>query len=190
MSTCKLAQLFVVLIYLLLPSKAAEVSADYKIAPQDVLGIDVFNEKDLSLKELRVSATGDITFPLLGTVQVAGKTTAQVEKELEAALDKDYLVNPHVIVKVHTYRIRTVNVIGSVVKQGPVELPGEDRLSIIDAISKAGGMTRLAHPDKIELIRGGVTKVYKFDELKKITNPAQTVYVEPGDTINVRESRF
>src|SRR4051812_5025207 len=90
---------------------AAQVASDYKIAPLDILSIDVFNEKDLTKEQLRVSAQGEISFPLLVKVPVAGKTPAQVEDLMQDLLGKDYLVNPHVTVTVKTYRTRTVDVL-------------------------------------------------------------------------------
>src|SRR6266700_2182874 len=76
--------------------EAAE--GDHKIAPLDIIMIDVVGEKDLSKENLRVSTSGTITFPFLGNVEVKGKTPAEVENLLKEQLGKDYLVNPQVIV--------------------------------------------------------------------------------------------
>src|SRR5438876_2753151 len=73
--------------------EAAE--GDHKIAPLDIINIDVVGEKDLSKENLRVSSSGTITFPFLGNVEVKGKTPAEVENLLKEQLGKDYLVNPH-----------------------------------------------------------------------------------------------
>src|SRR2546425_7625597 len=71
--------------------RAAEVvEVDRKIAPLDILTIDVVGEKDLS-KELRVSSSGTITFPFLGSLEVKGKTPTEVETLLKDLLGKDYL---------------------------------------------------------------------------------------------------
>src|SRR5438876_10978979 len=77
---------------------------DHKIAPLDIINIDVVGEKDLSKDNLRVSSSGTITFPFLGSVEVKGKTPAEVENLLKEQLGKDYLVNPQVIVTVKEYR--------------------------------------------------------------------------------------
>src|SRR5437667_3739118 len=61
---------------------------DHKIAPLDIIMIDVVGEKDLS-KELRVSSSGTITFPFLGSIEVKGKTHAEVENLLKEKLGKD-----------------------------------------------------------------------------------------------------
>src|SRR6266496_1892689 len=91
--------------------EAAE--GDHKIAPLDIITIDVVGEKDLS-KELRVSTSGTITFPFLGSIEVKGKTPAEVENLIKEKLGKDYLVDPQVIITVKEYRSRTVSVIGQV----------------------------------------------------------------------------
>src|SRR6058998_3688954 len=70
---------------------------DHKIAPLDIIMIDVVGERDLS-KELRVSSSGTITFPFLGNLEVKGKTPTEVETLLKDLLGKDYLVDPQVIV--------------------------------------------------------------------------------------------
>src|SRR5438093_12598184 len=96
---------------------AEEVETDRKIAPLDIIMIDVVGEKDLS-KELRVSSSGTITFPFLGNLEVKGKTPAEVENLIKGKLGQDYLVDPQVIVTVKEYHSRTVSVIGQVNKAG------------------------------------------------------------------------
>src|SRR5205809_412511 len=115
-------------------TRAAEmVEGDHKIAPLDILNIDVVGEKELA-KELRVSSSGTITFPFLGSIEVKGKSPAQVETLLKENLGKDYLVDPQVIVTVKEYRTRTVTVLGQVNKPGPILLPAEQKLDILEAI--------------------------------------------------------
>src|SRR6185436_18527838 len=96
-----------VLLTLLLASSVwvrAQVKSDYKIAPNDIVVIEVFGEKDLS-REFRVTRSGTINYYFLGEVTVAGKTTSQVREELADKLNKDYLVEPQVTVDVKDYRV-------------------------------------------------------------------------------------
>ncbi len=178
----------VAVLILLARAALGQVASDYKIAPQDILSIDVFNEKDLTKDQLRVSAKGEISFPLLKTVRVAGKTPAEVEEFIQMLLEKDYLVDPHVIVTVKTYRSRTVEVFGAVVKGGAIDLPGEDKVSILKAIALAGGLTSKANDNKIEHTHNGKTTIYSMRKLKEINDPAKMIYVEPGDVITIPES--
>src|SRR5436190_17842759 len=104
---------------------------DHKIAPLDIINIDVVGEKDLSKENLRVSSSGTITFPFLGSVEVKGKTPAEVENLLKEMLGKDYLVNPQVIVTVKEYRSRTVSVIGQVNNQGNYALHAVPNMGIL-----------------------------------------------------------
>ncbi len=167
--------------------EAAE--GDHKIAPLDIITIDVVGEKDLS-KELRVSTSGTITFPFLGSIEVKGKTPAEVESLLKEKLGKDYLVNPQVIITVKEYRSRTVLVIGQVNKPGLIALPAEQKLGILEAIGQAGDLARSANKSRIEVSRKGKIQKFTLDDLKKDINPEKKFWLEPGDVIYVHESFF
>jgi polysaccharide export outer membrane protein len=168
---------------------AAEEGADRRIETGDVIIIEVFDEKTLSV-ERRVQKSGTITYPLLGEVDVAGKTTAEIASILKEKLGKDYLVNPDVTVNVKQYRLRTVSVIGKVMKGGPVPLPEEERMSIIEAIAQAGGFQPTANENKIEFSRKGKTTAYRYRDLIKVTEDSKKIWLEPGDVIDVKESIF
>jgi len=167
--------------------EAAE--GDHNIAPLDVITIDVVGEKDLS-KELRVSTSGTITFPFLGSIEVKGKTPAEVETLLKEKLGKDYLVDPQVIITVKEYRSRTVSVIGQVNKPGVIALPAEQKLGILEAIAQAGDLAKSANKNRIEVSRNGKTQKFTLDDLKKDNNPEKKFWLEPGDVIYVHESFF
>jgi len=168
--------------------EAAE--GDHKIAPLDIINIDVVGEKDLSKENLRVSSSGTITFPFLGNVEVKGKTPAEVENLLKEQLGKDYLVNPQVIVTVKEYRSRTVSVIGQVNKPGNIALPAEQKMGILEAIAQAGDLAKSANKNRIEVSRKGKTQKFTLDDLKKDTSPEKKFWLEPGDVIYVHESFF
>lgn len=164
-------------------------STDHRIEPQDVISIDVFQEKDLS-RELMVSAEGEILMPLLGSIKVAGRTTAEVKSDIEQKLGADYLVNPSVIVSVRQYRKRTVTVLGQVFKSGTVELTGEQRIDLLEAIGQAGGPTRLANTKKVEVSRKGKTERVNLEDLRRNPDPNKKYWLEPGDVIFVPEAVF
>ncbi|MFO1499091.1 MAG: polysaccharide biosynthesis/export family protein [Verrucomicrobiota bacterium] len=167
----------------------AEDADDRRIAPSDIIIVEVFGEKDLC-GEHRVQQGGTIKYPLLGNVYVAGKTPSEVATVLAEKLEADYLVDPQVNVMVKEYRLRTVSVIGKVNREGAVELPAEQKIDIIEGIARAGGLSPLANKNKIELSRNGKTTMYKFDDVKKIKDPQKKVWLEPGDVIYVHESLF
>ena len=136
------------------------------------------------------SSSGTVTFPFLGSIEVKGKTPAEVEELLKEKLGKDYLVDPQVIVTVKEYRTRTVSVIGQVNKPGVIALPAEQKMDILEAIAQAGDLTKGANKNRIEVSRKG--KPYKFtlEELKKESHPDKKFWLEPGDVIYVHESFF
>jgi polysaccharide export outer membrane protein len=164
-------------------------ASDRRIAPSDIIIVEVFGEKELS-GEHRVQATGTIKYPLLGTVEVAGKTPTQVADLLQTMLEADYLVDPQVNVMVKEYRTRTVSVIGKVNREGAIDLPAEQRIDILEGIARAGGFSATANKNKIDLSRNGKTTTYKFDDLKKVKESDKRIWLEPGDVIYVHESFF
>jgi protein involved in polysaccharide export with SLBB domain len=162
---------------------------DRKIAPLDIIIVEVFGERDLS-GEHRVQQSGNIKYPLLGNVEVAGKTPSQVAAVLAELLEADYLVSPQVNVMVKEYRLRTVSVIGKVNREGAIDLPAEHRIDILEGIARAGGFSAVANKNRIELSRHGKTTTYKFEDLKRVQDPNKKVWLEPGDVIYVHESFF
>jgi polysaccharide export outer membrane protein len=134
------------------PDAPRPASRDYLIQPGDIIRIQVFQEPDLD-RELRVSQDGDLVFPLIGRVLARGRTLAQLEQTVREAYDRDYLVNPQVSVAVVKYRSRTVNVLGMVNQPQAVEYPPEQSLTLLDAVSRAGGFNRLADRKHVRVSR-------------------------------------
>jgi polysaccharide export outer membrane protein len=168
--------------------RAQDAELDRKILPSDGIVIEVFDEKLLSV-ERRVQAGGTISYPLLGTVEVAGKTTSEVADMITAMLAADYLVDPQVTVMVKEYRERTVSVTGKVNRPGAVILPAEQKLDVLDAIVRAGDFHPNANKNKIRVIRNGKTYNTGFDELKK-QREKDKFWLEPGDVVEVAERFF
>ena len=172
-----------------------KVDTDRKIEALDMLTGNVFGEAEFSGPnngglELRVSSTGEVTLYLLGSVEVAGKTPAQAERHIRDLLKKDYIIDPHVLVLVKTYRVSNVTVMGQVASPGLIDLPAERRLDILSGIAQAGGFTKLARTSRIDLTRAGVTKTYELEKLKKGAYPAREIRLSPDDLIYVHESAF
>ncbi len=172
-----------------------KVDTDRKIEALDMLTVNVFGEEEFSGPnngglELRVSSTGEVTLYLLGSVEVAGKTPAEAERHIRDLLKKDYIIDPHVLVLVKTYRVSNVTVMGQVASPGLIDLPAERRLDILSGIAQAGGFTKLARTSRIDLTRAGVTQTYDLEKLKKEANPAKKIWLSPDDLIYVHESKF
>lgn len=171
----------------ILEMERAYLKANYHIVPGDVINVDVFQEQSLTKPGLRVSESGDITLPLIDRVKVAGLTIADAEKKIRDLFEKDYLVDPHVIVTVFEYARRSVAVDGEVKQAGLIDLPPGQPLTVLQVIAASGGMTPNANPNDIELYREGSEEPYQFRlrDLKRVTDPKKKFYVQPNDTIFV-----
>ncbi|HEX9187274.1 MAG TPA: polysaccharide biosynthesis/export family protein, partial [Vicinamibacteria bacterium] len=114
---------------------------EYAVGPGDVLEVSVIGNDDLS-RIPTVQTNGAITYPLLGEVQVAGLTVAEIRRKLTNLLEKDYLVKPQVEVKVREFNSQFVSVVGEVNSPGRKPLRGRTRL--IDALLESGGFKATA----------------------------------------------
>lgn len=140
-------------------------SSDYVIQPSDLISVQIFQEEDLK-REVRVSQEYSVTLPLIGKVYVKGKTVHQAESMIRELYDHDYLVNPQVNLVVVDYAKRSVNILGAVGSPGVVLFPQEQGLTLVDAISRAGGFNRLADRKKVKLTRtnsDGKAETYIID---------------------------
>lgn len=121
----------------------------YRIGPGDVLKVDAYTHNEIS-GSFPVEGTGEITYPLLGEVTVAGKTTAEVAQLLEQLLEKDFYVDVQLTVEVEEYHSQPVTVVGEVQKPGTYYLRG--RTTLTQILSEAGGLHPGAGPE-LELRR-------------------------------------
>ena len=117
---------------------------DYPLGPGDVLEISVPAMEELNGRVVRVSGEGTITFPLIGMLQVAGLTEAEVRGKIQHQL-KTYMHSPQFNLFVREYRSRQVAVIGAVAKPGLYNLASETD-TILDIVASVGGMTVDAAP--------------------------------------------
>ncbi len=124
-----------ILMSTLATSKAA--AGDYKIGPEDLIEITVFEVEKLN-KTVRVSARGDISLPLLGILRVKGLTTTELEKRVTDLLAEKYIKNPYVTVFIKEYRNQRISVIGMVEKPGIYEVAGQK--TVLAMLAMAGGL--------------------------------------------------
>jgi polysaccharide export outer membrane protein len=136
--------------------------ADYVLQPLDMLKIQIFQEEDLS-RDVRISQEYTVTLPLIGLIDLRNKTIRQAQDLIQELYRRDYLVNPQINITVVDYAKRSINVLGSVGSPGVVYFPQEEGLNLLDAISRAGGFTRLADRKHVKLTRTtseGSTETY------------------------------
>jgi polysaccharide export outer membrane protein len=125
---------------------APSAAQEYTIGPGDILRITVWGHDDLS-KDYPVTLDGRVPFPLIGAVPAAGLSTSELARRLRDLLEKDYLVNPQVIVSVKEYLSSKVHVLGEAEKPGLFYLTGPTTL--LEMLSKAGGLSRTAGRDLV-----------------------------------------
>jgi polysaccharide export outer membrane protein len=144
------------------PGEDAPVQ-DYRIGPGDTLSITTFQEKDLTLEHVDVDASGNILFPLVGNVHVAGLSSAALSKELETRFGARYLRDPQVSVIVTSAVSQKVTVEGSVIQAGVFDLRGQTTL--LQAIALAKGPNRTARLGNVIIFRtiDGKRQAARFD---------------------------
>ena len=119
------------------PSAPAVSAGEYRIGPEDVLNINIFEAQELN-REVRVSAGGDISLPLLGSVRAAGLTPRELEFVLQELLHRTYMKDPHVSVFVHEMQSHPVSVMGAVRRPGVFQIRGSKTL--LEVLSLAEGL--------------------------------------------------
>lgn len=168
-------------------SDAADVSTatTMKLAPQDLLDVEVFDTPELSANKLRISADGYIDMPVAGKIYVAGMSLTEAGSAVAKTLkDEQIMLDPRVIVLALEYPTEGVSVLGEVNKPGTYLLLGPH--SLYEALSQAGGISQ----------RSGATIVvtHQSDPTHAITIPVDSpnyserqrlTSVEPGDVIVV-----
>ncbi len=158
---------------------AAVDSGSYKVESPDVLNVRVWHEQDFS-GNYSVHPDGKITIPLIGDIQAGGKTPNEIEKTLKDAL-ANYVKNPLVTVTVADVLSKRYYM------DGEVNRPGEYALvsptTVLEAISKAGGLAGFANPKKIYVLRGDQRIKFNYKEVIHGKNLAQNIQLQPGDHI-------
>jgi polysaccharide export outer membrane protein len=126
---------------------------DPLLLPGDVLTISVFRQPDLALPEIRIPQDGRITFPLIGAVDAAGHTQAELESTIRLRLEKDFLREASVTVTVKEYAKRKVYIVGGVTKPDGYEIPPDARMTVLQVVAAAGGFTDRAYKEFVQIVR-------------------------------------
>ncbi len=158
---------------------------EYLLREGDVVQISVWGETTLQ-KEVKVLPDGSITFPLAGRTVVANTTTTDAAKKIEEKL-KTYLPEPNVSLVVMAPDGYHAYVVGKVLKPGPISLGTP--VTVLQALSLAGGVDKFADEDDIKIIREVADKKIilniDYGQLLKGKNLDTNVTLMPNDTILV-----
>jgi polysaccharide export outer membrane protein len=123
------------------PSNPSEVSSQYRLGAQDRVQIDVFGTEDFD-GTFRVEESGEISLPLVGSIEAADLTARELEAALAERLRATYMKNPHVTVQVVDVASQGVSVIGSVRQPGVYQIVGKSTL--LEVLAMAEGLTEEA----------------------------------------------
>lgn len=170
-------------------TQRATDDAEYRIGPDDLLEITVFEYPDMNTSA-RVTASGRVTLPLLGVVEAAPLTPRDLEVEIQSRLRDGFLNDPHVTVFVGEYGSQPVSVGGAVRQPDIYQIRG--RKFLLDMIALAGGLDEDAGKT-IQILRPSSTGALEMLEIdtEQLFIQGRTdlnLPVRAGDTINVPES--
>ena len=147
----------------------------YLIGPFDKLTIDVFGIEELSKREVQVDASGRISFPLVGTVNVSGKTPGETEALLAERLRLAHVREPQVTVNLKETLSQFVTVEGTVQKPGLYPVLGH--MTLLRAIATAQGTTEFSRVDDVVIFR--TVKGKQFAALYNLNAIRHGAYSDP-----------
>src|SRR3982751_7032822 len=165
------------------PSLTA-LASNYKIAPMDKLAVKVFKSEDIS-GDYDVDLAGHISLPLVGEVEAANMTTAELDQRLTEKLGEKYLEHPDVSVSIKQSAGRLVTIDGAVRESGSFPIPGN--LTLLQAIALAKGPSEDANPHRVAIFRtiDGKRQAAAFDLVSIRHGEAEDPPVYAGDIIVV-----
>jgi len=180
------------------------VKSSYILGPNDQITVHALDAEEISDKPYRISAAGDVTFPMIGKIKAAGLTVEELESVLVSAL-QEFIRQPKVSVVVSEFRSQPVSVIGAVTNPGVLQLQGNK--TVVEILSMVGGVrndagssikiTRkrewglLPLPDaKLDVSGQFSTAEIKLKDVLGARNPEQNILIRPNDVISVSRNEI
>lgn len=177
-----------IMLGIFLPASAARsaqpdagATPDYLLGPGDVIRISVLHEDSLSV-EVRISEKGSFSYPIVGEVHAAGKTTTELEHAIRAGLSGAYLMDPQVSVNIVEYRKFFIG--GEV--RSPGAHPYHPGLTINKAIAIAGGPTERASEEIMVIRENDPTRTPQKETVNSPVRPGDQIEVKAAGEIVVR----
>jgi polysaccharide biosynthesis/export protein VpsN len=160
------------------------------VGPGDVFKMQIVGEKDLP-DEYQVASDGTVDLPYIQQLKVAGLEPQEIARLIRKELiQRKILVDPAVVVSVKEYASKKISILGQVQKPG--SFPYAQGMTLIQAISQAGGLSGLANKDRVNLTRrnktGSRTVVLSVDAITEGRSP--DIPLQAGDQIYVHERIF
>jgi polysaccharide export outer membrane protein len=157
----------------------------YMLRPGDKLSVNIFQEEDLSVRELQVDEAGTVSLPLIGDMHAAGRSPGQLSRDIELAYGRSYLRNPQANVVVLEATKRTVSVEGQVMRPGVYEIePGH---TLLTALALASSPAPDAKLNEVLVFRtlNGERLGGRFDVVEIRSGRMPDPQILPGDVVVV-----
>lgn len=169
------------------PTAVPPQTRSVQLGPGDVVDIRVTDQEELS-GEYEVDEDGTIRFPWIGDIEVIGRTKGEIAETIEEQLASGWLRQPQVFVRVVERQNREVSVLGQVNEPGSFAY--KERLTLVQAISLAGGLNPLAQAKKVQLTRETAEgrQTYVIDVRQILQSKQADMPLLPGDIVFVPES--
>lgn len=165
---------------------APTVKIDPELKPNDTVQMEVFGQDDLTTLT-RILKSGEVVFPLIGTVKIGGLTVSEAIEEVRSLYAEKYLVDPKVTLTVNEYASEFVSVVGAVNAAGQFPIPSNGKIDLSSAIAAAGGLNETADRNRIILTQAeGNSETFSMDRVLT----GKPIPLKPGDRITVHQSRF
>lgn len=163
------------------------LESKHLLAPGDSISLLVFGEADLSAQNVRVPQSGRVSFPLIGSVAVLGKTTSEVERDVAELLSQGYVRNPRLSISIFSYR--PIFIRGEVGSTG--DYPYSEGLTIAKAIAIAGGTKESASKEGVSITRDGVVVAEGLSvNSRALVASGDIVSVEADEDVKEAESAY
>jgi polysaccharide export outer membrane protein len=162
-----------------------DANKDYRLGPDDLVRVDVFQVEGLSCK-VRVNSNGEIALPLIGGLSVVGLTAREAEELVKRKFGERYLQNPQVSVSIEEFTSQRVVVDGSVKKPGVYPLTG--RMTLLQLFALANGFTEEADTSHIKIFRtnsSGKKEILSFNVDAIRDGSVKDTVLQGGDVIEV-----
>lgn len=171
------------------PTQADQPEAGaYALGPFDKVTISVFGMPEMTQADIQIDAGGNISVPLIGLVQAAGKTAPEVSKEIEQRMRQAYVRDPKVALNVTETMSQNISVGGEVKRPGIYPIIG--RMTLLSALSRAEGFSEVASVDDVVIFRtvGGqrYAAIYNVGAIRRGNYPDPQVFAH--DTVVVGDS--
>jgi polysaccharide biosynthesis/export protein len=169
-----------------LPSNGTSaIDQQYLLGAQDKLAITVFNEPDLSFKDIPVDPNGFVTMPLIGQIRANGRSVQDVADEIQSKLNARYIRDARVSAYVSDFANYSFTIDGEVEKPGVYEIPGN--LTLSQAVALGEGASEFAKLDEVIILRNIDGQIFaaRFDLADIYSGVATDPEIRRSDTIVV-----